>query len=134
MNSPIDDPFIEVICRPTDTHIFKKLGFIAEPGRIDIGIRMVIRNADKLLFRTLTDLGSEGLGFTARFGEFSPNAGTLMAGDGQQFITVASIHLVEEPVVRVREDGSLRGYAGAVNYWAVKENFEKLIDAMDENA
>ena len=57
-----------------------------------------------------------------------------MAGDGLQFITVASIHLVEEPVVRIREDGSLRGYAGAVTYWAVKENFEKLIDGMEENA
>lgn len=57
-----------------------------------------------------------------------------MACDGQQFITVASIHQVEEPVVRVREDGSLRRYAGAVNYWLAKENFEKLVDETEEKA
>lgn len=72
MNNPIDNPFIEVMCRPTDAHIFRKLGFAAEPGRIDKGIRMVIRHADKLLFRTLTDLGSEGLPLIARLGGFAP--------------------------------------------------------------
>ena len=44
MNTSMKNPFIEVMCRPTDAHIFKKLGFIAEPGRIDTGIRMVNRD------------------------------------------------------------------------------------------
>jgi hypothetical protein len=134
MSNSITSPFIEVMCRQTDVHIFRKLGFIAELGRIDKGVRMVNHNPEKLLLRTLTDLGSEGLPFTARFGGIEPNAGTLMAGDGEQFIIVASIHLVEEPVVQVREDGSLQGYEGAVNYWGVKENFEKLVDETEEKA